>query len=510
MDFLRRVMQQFRQIWQGLSWARRIGILFLTGLCVAVVAGVAYWASQPDYRVLYTNLAPEDADAITSKLQANSISYRLAAGGQTVLVPAEQVAQVRVDLAAEGLPAKGGKGFELFDMSALSLTPLAERVNFVRALQGELAKTIMQLEPVVNARVHIVLPDQSPFVREQTPAKASVMLRLKPGAPLSRNMAKGITALVARSVEGLTPENVALVDANGRLLSEPGDGDGEIGDGNLDYRRQLEKYLASKAEEMLAQALGPGRAVVRVTADVNYRRLRERKENYSPEERVIMNEKVTSSRSSTAGGGGPRGPAGTASNVPPRQTGGPAAGGTTGTSQDETTETSYAISKVTQEFEEKIGTIERLTVAALVDLPKGEGGAAAPGMTLQDAQDIIRQAVGFKTNRDEIKVTDVKLVGSAEATATDQEWEKIQLWQNVANIVRNASLGIAALVGLVLGWMVFRRLRPPPQPETPSPVPERPPGAERLTQAVQQNPAAVARALSIWLENISRPRQGAA
>ncbi len=504
MEFLRRVAQQFRQIWQGMSWARRIGILVLTGLCVALVAGVAYWASQPDFRVLYTNLSPEDASAITSKLQANGVTYRLTAGGQTILVPAEQVAQARVDLAAEGLPAKGGKGFELFDMTALSMTPLAERVNFVRALQAELAKTIMQLEPIASARVHIVLPDQSPFVREQMPAKASVMVRLKPGATLSRNMAKGITALVARSVEGLTPENVAIVDGNGRLLSEPADSDAGMADSQLDYRRQLEKYLASKAEEMLAQALGPRRAVVRVTADVNYKRLRERKENYSPEDRVIMNEKVTSSRSTTSGSG-PRGPAGTASNVPPRQPAS-AAGGSSGTSQDETTETSYAISKVTQEFEEKIGTIERLTVAALVDLPKGEGGP--PGMTLQDAQDIIRQAVGFKTNRDEIKVTDVKLVGNAEVSANDSEWEKIQLWQNIANIVRNASLGIAALVGLVLGWMVFRRLRPAPVP--PPPVSERRPATDRLSQAVQQNPAAVARALSVWLENISRPQQGAA
>ncbi len=506
MEFLRRVSQQFRQIWQGLSWPRRLGMLFLTGLCVALVAGVAYWASQPDFRVLYTNLSPEDAGAITAKLQAGGVTYRLTGGGQTILVPAEQVAQARVDLAAEGLPAKGGKGFELFDMSALSLTPLAERVNFVRALQAELAKTIMQLEPVATARVHVVLPDQSPFVREQMPAKASVMLRLKPGATLSRNMAQGITALVARSVEGLTPENVSIVDANGRLLSEPTDPDTGMADSHMDYRRQLEKYLASKAEEMLTQALGPHRAVVRITADVNFKRLRERKENYSPEDRVIMNEKVTNSRSTTTGAGA-RGPAGTASNVPPRQPGG-GAGGTTGTSQDETTETSYAISKVTQEFEEKIGTIERLTVAALVDLGKGEGGAA-PTMSLQDVQDIIRQAVGFKTNRDEIKVTDVKLVGGAEATASDQEWEKIQLWQNVANIVRNASLGIAALVGLVLGWMVFRRLRPAPVPP-PTPSPQRALRAERLSQAVQQNPAAVARALSVWLENLSRPQQGAA
>jgi flagellar M-ring protein FliF len=507
MEFLRRLSQQLRQIWQGLSWARRVGILFLTGTCAALIIGVGYWASQPDYRVLYSNLSPEDAGAITSKLQATGVSYRLTSGGQTILVAAEQVAQVKVDLAAEGLPAKGGKGFELFDTSALSTTPLAERVNFVRALQAELAKTIMQLDSVASARVHIVLPDQSPFIREQMPAKASIMLRLRPGAVLSRTTSSGIIALVARSVEGLTPENVTLVDANGRLLSEPNDSDAGLAEGNLEYRRQLEKYLASKAEEMLTQALGPQRAIVRVTAEINFRRLREKKENYRPEDRVVINEKVTSSKSTNPVQVA-RGAAGTASNLPPQRT--PTTGGGTGTSQDETTETQYAVSKVTQEFEEKVGTIERLTIAALVDLPKAQGdGAAAPGITKQDAEDIIRQAVGFKANRDEIKVSDIRLSGPAESHVNESDWEKIQLWQNVANIVRNASLGIAALVGLVLGWMVFRRLRLAPPPPAPSPVPSR--AAERLTEAFQRNPNAVVQALSIWLENISRPpQQGAA
>lgn len=316
MEFLRRLLQQLRQIWQGLSWSRRIGILFLTGTCMALIIGVAYWASQPDYRVLYSGLSPEDAGTITSKLQATGVSYRLTAGGQTILVAAEQVAQARVDLAAEGLPAKGGKGFELFDTSALSTTPLAERVNFVRALQAELAKTIMQLDAVASARVHIVLPDQSPFIREQLPAKASIMLRLRPGAVLSRNTSHGIVALVARSVEGLTQDNITLVDANGRLLSESNDPETGMAEGNLDYRRQLEKYLASKAEEMLTQALGPQRAIVRVTAEINFRRVREKKENYRPDDRVVINEKVTSSKSTTPVPGA-RGATGTASNLPP-------------------------------------------------------------------------------------------------------------------------------------------------------------------------------------------------
>src|SRR5689334_12225617 len=145
MEYLRRVLLQLRDIWRGMSRTRRIGIVILTAICVALIIGVGYWASQPDYRVLYSNLAPEDAAAVTNRLTAAGIPYRLTAGVATILVPAEQVAQARIALAAEGLPGRAGKGFELFDTSALSTTPLAERVNFIRALQGELAKTIMQL-----------------------------------------------------------------------------------------------------------------------------------------------------------------------------------------------------------------------------------------------------------------------------------------------------------------------------------------------------------------------------
>lgn len=168
------------------------------------------------------------------------------------------------------------------------------------------------------------------------------------------------------------------------------------------------------------------------------------------------------------------------------------------------------VSKVTQEFEEKVGTIERLTIAALVDLSKAEGAASAANISKQDVEEIIRQSVGFKTNRDEIKVSDVRLFAPADLHVSDSEWEKIQLWQNVANIVRNASLGIAAMVGLVLGWMVFRRLRQPPQTAI-APIPGRLPAAERFTEAVQRNPTAVAQALSMWLEKVPRtPPQGTA
>src|SRR5581483_405310 len=156
MDPLRSITQQLRQVWQGLSGGQRVALVLAALIAVGLVLGVGYWASQPDFRVLYAGLSEEDAGAVIARLQNQGISYRLAAGGTTVLVPAEKVQQARVELAVEGLPAKGGKGFELFDQSPLGMTPFTQHVNYLRALQAELSKTIMQIEPVVYARVHVV------------------------------------------------------------------------------------------------------------------------------------------------------------------------------------------------------------------------------------------------------------------------------------------------------------------------------------------------------------------
>ena len=276
-------------------------------ICLATLGAVWYWAAQTEYGVLFAGLAPEDAGAITAKLQTLGVPYRLSAGGTTVLVPADQVHQKGVELAVDGLPAKGGKGFELFDSSQLGMTPFTQHINYMRALQAELAKTISQIDPIANARVLIVRPDPSPFIRDQKPTTASVMVHLRPGATLSHHVATGIVALVSRSVEGLTPENVTLVDGNGRLLSDPSGGEGGSIATQMDYRRELESYLSTKAEGMLAQVLGPGRAIVRVTADINFQHQREKKETYSPEGRVVISESITSSRS-TGSTGAPAAP----------------------------------------------------------------------------------------------------------------------------------------------------------------------------------------------------------
>ncbi len=330
---------------------------------------------------------------------------------------------------------------------------------------------------------------------------------------MNHHVATGIVALVSRSVEGLTPDNVTLLDANGRLLSDPSASEGGSITTQMDYRRELESYLASKAEQMLAQVLGPGRAIVRVTADINFQRLREKKETYSPEGRVATSEEVTSNKSNAAGQG-VRGPAGTASNSG-KQPAGPGQGGGGNNQQEETTKTNFVVSKVTQELEDKIGAVERLTVAAMVDLGTADGakGSVAPvNFSLADAEGIIKQAVGFKGKRDEIKVSNVKLSPPEAVPSAENEVDPMQYWQHIISIVRNGSLGLAALVALVLGWMVLRRFRHSAQPANAAAQAstQNAPAQQRLVALLEQNPDAIAKVLAGWLEQPERQQRKAA
>lgn len=489
MDFAQRLWKQAVDLWKGMNATRRvlIGSAAVLALAAALAAGI--YSARGDYRVLYAGLATEEAGTITAKLQSLGVSYRLANNGTTVLVPADQVQQAKVSLAADGLPSRGGKGMEIFDESPLGTTPFVQSVNYTRALQGELARSIMQLEQVASARVLIAKPDSSPFVREQKPVTASVVLRLKPTAVFNRSTAAAVVALVARGVEGLKPENVTLVDSAGRVLSEQRDPDeGGAAATQLDYRRDLEAHLAKQAEEMLARTVGYGRAIVRVTADVNFKHIKERKETYNPEDKVVQSEHVVNSKAngSTKGGG----IVGVASNSS-RPAGGGGSGGNN--SQEETLQTDYLVSKTTIDSEDRLGTVERLTVAAMIDLSPGEGGAAAP-LTLEEAQDIIKQAVGYKTGRDEIKVSNVKLA-SAVTTEPDEDAAALQRFQSYVVIARNVSLGMSGLLAAILGFMFLRRLRPR---VVPAPVPTPPAGLEEkdeLADLVRRDPELFARAL---------------
>lgn len=489
METLRRLLAQARAYWSGLGLARRV-LIAMAAVGVVVAVGVVAYLSGTTYVPVYRDLSPDEAGAMRTTLTAQNIPVQLSTDGSAVLVPQERIAEARVVLASSGLPTRGGKGYELFDETSLLTTPFVQNVNYQRALQAELARSIMQLESVQSARVLIARPESSPFVRDQKQPTASVVIKLKPGTTLSRTTAASVVSLVARSVEGLKPENVTVVDSGGRLLSDPHASDHDnLPTPQLEYRRELEAYLASKAELMLTQHLGPGRATVQVSADINFQRVKEMQRSYTPDGRVARAERQMTSKTT---GVSARGVAGATSNV--ARAGGtvPPAGGGGTSSQEETIQTDFAISETVRDIEDRMGAVTRLSIAALVDLtPQGE---AQTVISSSDAEDIIKRAVGFRSGRDEVKLTNVRLTGPIGPPEPDETLVRLQKIQTYVGLARNLSLALASfLVVMIVALLAFRRRRVP-EPAAPAPSEEerRKTELNRLLELARTDPDRVA------------------
>jgi flagellar M-ring protein FliF len=493
-------MEKYRQLalelwarWQAMSRTRKLA-WSVGGLTCLTLAWLVWWVAQPEYRVLYVGLSVDEAGAITSKLQSKAIPFRLAAGGTTILVPAEQAMQAHLDMNSEGVAgsSKLAKGWDSFDQARIGATPFDNSVTFMRAQQAELARTIMQIDPIIYARVHIVRPETSPFIREKKAATASVMVKCRPGATLGRNTVDAIAALVSGSLEGLTKENVKIVDANGRLLSKSAEGEGG-GFGTLvEQKREIEQYLSGEAERMLTSVLGPGRAVVVVRADLTDKQMRVKKESIDAEGRVQKSEKTTLSKTNSSTGT-KGGPAGSTSNL--GKGGTAVAGNGASVTSQETQQSDYDYPRTIQEWQNKYGSIERLTVAAFVDTSGSDKSEQT--ISLADVRETIQKAVGFKTGRDEIQVTQVRMPGTV-ADGFEEEWAAHQRWQTILTIVRNGSMAMIALCVLPMAWLWLRRRRPAPAPAKEA---EPEPAKLRLvTEELERHPEALAKVLSVWLE----------
>jgi len=494
LDTFAKFREQLALVWRGMPrWQQTgVGIVGVFSLIIAMAVG---WNSmRQDYTILFAQLAPEDANAIVSKLKAKSVPHKLSDDGTAVYVSSEQVAALKIEFLAEDLPNKGGRGFELFDHTNLTATPFTNNINYVRALQGELAKTIMQIDPIVQARIHIVRPEPSPFIRgDSKPASASVVVKLRPGGTLTRKTGAGIVALVSRSVEGLSKENVTILDTTGRQLSEGLSGEDQAVS-QMDSKRDLEGYLSQKTEEMLAKVLGPGKAVVRVTADLNMKSLKERREIYDPESRALKSERTTQRKDNGSGGKGGSAPG--TGNVTGRLTGG--SGGTT--SQQEETTNEYIPSKKILDIEEKFGGVLRLTVAAMVDLSGGEDGKKT--LTLATVQEAIKKSIGYKDERDEIFVSEAKFQPPVPTDLTEDDSAEIRKWNRIATIVRDVSIGFTAIAIVVLVISMVRRRKQAPQagPGAAAEVSEEVQMMERLADTFRSNPEVLSRVLADWLE----------
>ena len=349
----------------SLSPAQRITIL-----AVALAAGgglyaLVYWKNEADFRPLVTGLAAEDAAGVVQKLKENGVEYRLPDGGGSVLVPSARLAESRLSLAAAGLPKSGRIGFELFDKTNLGATEFTEHVNYRRALEGELERSVMSLTEVEQARVHLTFPKDSVFLDTQQPAKASVLVRLKTGARLSPQNVLAINHLVASAVEGLSPDAVSVLDMNGNLLGRPrpaGTLDGpELSEAGLDYRHQVETDLLAKINSTLEPLLGPDKFRAGVSVECDFTGGEQSEEIFDPARTVMLSSQRTEDNSSPVSAAGVPG---TASALP-RPTSRPGSGASHASRVSENI--TYQSTRTVKKTRLPAGAIRKISVAVLVD-----------------------------------------------------------------------------------------------------------------------------------------------
>lgn len=341
--------------------------ILLAAAAVAVVAGLmafTRWRTESDFKPLYSQLAPEDASAVVTKLKESGSDYRLADNGTTVLAPSARIAELRLQLAGAGLPRTGRAGFELFDKANFGVTDFAEQVNFRRAVEGELERSVMSLAEVERARVHITFPRDSVFVEQRQPAKASVMVKLRLGAQLAQPNVIAVQHLVSSAVENLAPEAVSILDMQGNLLSRPRRTslDGEPpSEARLEFQHQVEKDLLAKVHSTLEPLLGEGKFRAGVSVDCDFTSGEQSEELFDPTKSVM----ATSQKSEDVSGtGGASGVPGTASAMP-RPTSRP--GSFTAGLSRRTENVTYQTSRLVKHTRLPQGGIKRVSLAVILD-----------------------------------------------------------------------------------------------------------------------------------------------
>jgi flagellar M-ring protein FliF len=357
---LRFLFAPLLEFWAGLSRRRKLNFIAFGLLVFGALWGFRWYVTERGFRPLYTDLTDQEAGAAVERLRQMQVPYRLASNGGTILVPDSRLAELRLQLATEGLPQSGRLGFELFDQTNFGATEFAEQVNFRRALEGELERSVLSLDHVERARVHISLPKRSVFLDYDQPAKASVVIQLRPGAELTPQQIDGITHLIASAVEGLDPGQVVLVDTRGRLLARPHSGAEAISGEQLEFRRRVEQQIQSKIEGTLEPYVGFDKVRVNAAADIDWSRGEQTEEVLDPNTVVMTTQKLQE----TAGPPNQSGAPGTASNVP-RQPLAPGIGGTVNSRVTETT--NYQTSRTVTRMDLAKGAVQRLSVAVLVD-----------------------------------------------------------------------------------------------------------------------------------------------
>src|SRR5450830_1341749 len=443
---------------------RRVLLMVAAAAVIALMIGIWMWSQKTEYRVLFSNFSDRDGGAIVASLQQMNVPYKYSEGGSAILVPENMVHDARLKLAAQGLPKGGNVGFELMENQKLGVSQFLEQVNFQRALEGELARSIQSLSAVQAARIHLALPKASVFVRDQQKPTASVILSLYPGRMLEPHQVSAIVHLVASSVPELSPKAVTIVDQNGNLLSDtttkqPGN---SLDPTQLKYVQDLQQDIVKRVESIIAPIVGNGNVRAEATADVDFSRSEQAAETYKPNQ-TADTAAVRSKQSSESqnGSASTSGVPGALTNQPPAPATAPivnppvagaAAGAanaaatpatTNGTSHKDAT-INYEVDKTVRYVQQPMGGVKRLTVVVMKPLTEAEKGQIA---------DLVREAMGFNKDRgDSLNVVNTQFNSDAEP--------ELPLWKQPDMIQLAKEIGKYVLLAAVLLYLYFGVLRP--------------------------------------------------
>ena len=459
--------------------SRKFGLLVGLAATIAIIVGAVIWIGRPDYRVLYSNLSEQDGGAIIAALQQGAVPYKVAEGGSAILVPSDKVYDARFQLAAQGLPRGGAVGFELMEGQKLGVTQFQEQVNYQRALEGELARSIQSLSPVRAARVHLAIPKPTVFVRERRLPSASVVVHMHPGRALTAEQVDGIVHIVSSSVPELPINQVTVVDQSGKLLSGQMADDGKSGlaPSQREHLRQVEEDYAGRIESILQPLVGDGNVRAQVTAELDFTQVEQTAESFRPNTNPVQ-ASIRSQQSSESFNGGAdqlaQGVPGALSNRPPGAATAPLnapqgagarpgqPGGTGGipvsTSKESTV--NYELDKTIRHEKLPVGTVKRLSAAVVLNYKRiadKNGKVSFKPLSqgeMAQINNLVREAIGFNEQRgDTLNIVNASFTPVEEA-------ESVPIWKDPDNLGLVKELGKNLLIAGLVIYLVLGVIRP--------------------------------------------------
>lgn len=537
-ESLAQVGSQLQAIWKQLGFNQRISLVLAAAVVLFGLGAVVFWSSRTEYSLLYGKLEEAEAAKVIAALDDAKVPYKVNRSSGSISVPVDKVHVMRMQLAAKGVPRGEGVGFEIFDKPNFGISDFIQRANYLRAVQGELARTIGQVDSIENARVMIVMPENRLLVDNQKRPTASVFVRVRGNATLPPQTVNAIRFLVANAVEGLVANNVSVVDNQGNVLSDSSENDSVAGltTTQLTARKNLEQYLAKKAEDILNKVLGPGQSVVRVSADINFDSLSRTEEKFDPETQVIRISTINDENmdTSTAGGNGNAAGAGTGGGVPGVATNSgtetnvtaAAAPVNSSRTRKKVTNNQYEINKTVSNIMQTPGGLKRLSAAIFVAANvtgAGTNRVVTPRTPeeMKKIQHIVQSALGIQEGADALRQDQIAVeempFNEPLPVEVVQQFEKQQQQQFWWDLAKNAVYPLLACGVFFLFWRTIKRM---PAENIPIGVPvgkmggngsgrlngnspgQHEPGmvtVDVLNQLIRENPGNMTRAIRSWM-----------